>query len=250
MLYERHNFLNKNIEYLVSNEIIEYDIKSAGFNLIKKYKLLDESKVNYLESLGKKQRQVQIGLYQRNDVELKKNLNDKFIEIRKWFFEQNNIEDDDVLSIKKDAIVTLRRCLVTEFDNIQFIEKNVYTSYYYLNELEFYYNKDVIHVKGISDDLLELHGEYMLDFLHNFFLMNEISKKKKVIELIKDFSHYYKARKLEIGYYRELSKQSLFRLNESLFKNTLGIKDIGDVQSIDIGYNYIHYIIPLISILV
>jgi hypothetical protein len=195
MLYERHNFLNKNIEYLVSNEIIEYDIKSAGFNLIKKYKLLDESKVNYLESLGKKQRQVQIGLYQRNDVELKKNLNDKFIEIRKWFFEQNNIEDDDVLSIKKDAIVTLRRCLVTEFDNIQFIEKNVYTSYYYLNELEFYYNKDVIHVKGISDDLLELHGEYMLDFLHNFFLMRTaviwIAVKLLLREKIAEVRIYY-----------------------------------------------------------
>jgi len=31
-LFKKHFYLNKNIEYLISNEIIEYDIKSAGFN--------------------------------------------------------------------------------------------------------------------------------------------------------------------------------------------------------------------------
>ena len=65
MLYEKHNYLNKDIEYLISREIIEYDIKSAGFNLIKQYKLLDDAKILHLESLSKKQRQITIGLYQK-----------------------------------------------------------------------------------------------------------------------------------------------------------------------------------------
>jgi hypothetical protein len=250
-LYEKHLYLNKNIDYLISNEIVEYDIQSAGFNLLKKYKLVDENKIKHLESLDKKTRQVQIGLYIKYDKELGKKLNIKFVEIRKWFFEQNNLQDDEVLSIKKDAIMTLRRCLNTELDNIKFVEKNIYTSYYHINNKEFYYNKDVVHVKGIDDELLKLHEEYMLDFLYNFFKMNEISKKKKVIELIKDFSYYYKAKKLEIGYYRELSNQSLFRLNDVYYnKNVMGVHDIGDVNKLDIGYNYFNYIVPLISILI
>ena len=33
-------WLNPNIEYLFGDEIIDYDMKDAGFNLIKQYRLL------------------------------------------------------------------------------------------------------------------------------------------------------------------------------------------------------------------
>ena len=217
---------------------------------MKKYGLLDKQKINYLETLGKKQRQIQIGLYIRANKELGEKLNEKFEEVRRWFFESNNLSEEHILSIKKDAIITTKRCLVTQFDNIEFVEKNFYTSYYNLNNYEFYYNKNGVDVKGISDELLELHRDYMLDFLYNFFKMNEISSRKRVIELLKQFAYYYKARKLDIGYYRELNIQSLFRIREKLFGQQIGVKDIGDVNQIDIGYNYMNYIVPLISILV
>jgi len=251
LLFKKHFYLNKNIDYLISNEIIEYDIKLAGFNIIKKYNLLDSNKIKYLETLDRKQKQVQIGLYMRKDKELFKILNQKFIEVREWFFNNNNIKDDDVLSIKKDAIVVTKRCIVTELDNISFIEKNVYSSYYYLNDNEFYYNKNNIVVKGISDSTLECHKKYMLDFLHTFFKMNEISKRKRVIEFLKDFIDYYKRRKLCIEYYRELNTQSLFRLKNLKYnKEIIGVIDIAYVDEIDINYNFIHYLVPLISILI
>lgn len=250
LLYNKHNYLNKDVEYIISNEIIEYDIQSAGFNLMKKYKLLDEHKIKYLESLEKKQRQIQIGLYQREDRTLVKRLNEKFVEARKLFFQDNELQDNDILSIKKDAIVTTKRCFNTQFDNIVFSEKNIYTSYYYLNNYEFYYNHNGIDVKGISDDLLELHREYMLDFLYNFFRMNELSRRKQVIDLIKDFSYFYKEKQLDIEYYRELNTQSLFKINDRLFGEKVGIKNTKDKSTIDIGYNYMNYVVPLISILV
>lgn len=250
MLYQKHLYLNKNIHFLVSNEIIEYDIKSAGFNIIKKYKLLSDDKIRYLETLEKKQRQIQIGLYQREDKELIHKLNDKFIEVRKMFFEANELKDEDILSIKRDAIVTLKRCKHTEFDNIVFVEKNIYSSYYYLNNYEFYYNNDKVDVKGISDEMLKLHREYFLDFLYNFFKMNEISSRKKTIELINDFAYYYKEKKLHIGYYRELNSQSLFRIKEKLFGEQIGVKNISIIDMVDISYNYLNYVLPLVSILV
>ena len=249
-LYKKHSYLNKDVEYIIANEIIEYDIQSAGFNIMKKYKLLDDDKIRYLETLGKKQRQIQIGMYQRQDRTLVKKFNEKFMEVRKWFFENNNIEDDHILSVKKDAIITTKRCFELEFDNILFAEKNIYTSYYYLNNYEFYYNKDTIDVKGIGDDLLELHKEYMLDFLYNFFKMNEIADRKKVIELIKDFAYYYKNKELNIGYYRELNTQSLFKIHERLFGEKVGLQYTKEKNNIDISYNYMNYVVPLISILV
>jgi len=250
LLYNRHNYLNKDIEFLVSNEIVEYDIQSAGFNLLKHYKLVSPDKIEYLETLEKKERQIQIGLYQKADKQLAHMINEKFVEVRKWFFEQNELIDEDILSIKKDAIITFKRCLITELDNIKFIEKNVYTSYYYLNKIEFYSNSNVIHVKGINDDLLNLHIEYMLEFLHTFFKMNEVVKRKKLIEYLKEFSLYYKKKQLNIGYYRELNKQSLFRLNDSLFASPIGITNIGDVNQLNINYNYLNYVLPLINILI
>jgi hypothetical protein len=172
------------------------------------------------------------------------------VEVRKWFFENNDIKDEDILSIKKDAIMTTKRCFVTEFDNIIFAEKNIYTSYYYLNNYEFYYNRDKIDVKGIGDDLLELHQEYMLDFLFNFFRMNEISKRKSVIDLLKDFAYNYKKKELDVDYYRELNSQSLFKIHERLFGEKIGLKYTKEKDSLDISYNYMNYVVPLISILV
>lgn len=249
-LYTKHNYLNKDTHYIISNEIIEYDLQSAGFNLIKKFKLLDDQKIQYLETMGKKQRQIQIGLYQRKDKDFIKRLNDKFVEARKWFFEQNEIKEQDVLAIKKDAIVTTKRCLNTQWDNLEFVEKNIYSSYYYINDIEFYFNRDNIHVKGIGDDKLVLHDEYMLDFLYQYFLMNEVSKRRRIIEFIKEFSHYYKARQLEVGYYRELNRNSMFKSNEKLFGRDVLIEYLADKDLIDIDYNYIYYVLPLVSMLI
>ena len=110
-LYKRHNYTDKYNELLIGNEIYEYDIKSAGFNLIKRNKLIDDYKIKRLESLPKKVRQIQIGLMTRADKKLKDDLNNAFIDIRREFFEANRLEDDHILSIKKDAIFTFKPCL-------------------------------------------------------------------------------------------------------------------------------------------
>lgn len=249
-LYEKHNYLNKNISYIINQEIIEYDIQSAGFNLIKYFKLVTNDKIQYLESLPRQHRQIQIGLYQKEDRTLIRRLNDAFKAARKLFFEANHIEDDDVISIKKDAIIMGRRCNKEKFDNISFREKNEYSSYYYLNKYEFYFNAYGVDVKGINDKLLLLHRDYMLDFLYNFFKMNETSPRKSVIRMIKDFSFYYKEQKLPIDYYRQLDSNSLFMLKQKYRNEMVGVKFIDDITKIETGYNYMQYVVPLISILV
>lgn len=249
-LYEKHNYLNKDVEYLISNEIIEYDMRSAGFNIIKKFKLLDDTKINHLESLPKDRRQITIGLYQRNNKEFAETLNSKFVEMRKLFFEANNLNDDDVISIKKDAIITTKRCYNTIFDNVEFAEKHVYTSYYYISKFELYVGPTKIDLKGINDDKLKYHEDYMLDFLFKLFKLIETGSRKQIINNMIQFSNYYKRRELDIGYYRELNGDSLFRLNKTFNGDLVGVPHVNDVNLIDISFNYMKFIVPLIKLMI
>jgi hypothetical protein len=253
MLHKSHNYLNKNVSFLVNTTIIEYDLKSAGFNLIKEFKLVGERQLKILEELGKKERQIRIGLLQRNDKELGKKLNECFVEARRRFITSNNIKDDEILSIKKDAIFVTRFCDNTKIgDYLEFDVKSHYSSYYYLNKLELYYNgmTNTLDVKGISDDLLELHKDYFLDLLKTIFKMMESTDSNTVRHYLVKVCNYYKNRQLETGYYRTLSRDSLFIMESGGSKDRLiGLYESDEDEQLCIHYNYVNYLIPLINIL-
>ena len=249
LLYQKDNYLDKSITYLVSKEIFEYDISSAGFNLCRLYKLLSEDTLNRLECLPKHERHIQIGLLCRKDQNLNENLKKAFIDIRKWFFEANNLTDNDILSIKKDAIFVYKRCDNTVNENLVFNMKNHYTSYYRINKKELYVGNH-LDIKGISDEKLELHKEYMVSFLYNIFKAIEQSSRTYVIREIKSFADYYKAKELEFGYYRELNETSLFRCNYKFIGESLGLDVVDNLDMVNIAYNYMNYIVPLIEILI
>lgn len=248
-LYNRHGYLNKDIPFIISNEIIEYDMVSAGLNLTKKYGLLDPDTISHLERLPKAMRNVQMGLIQKKDREYTKNLQEAFVQGRKLFFEANDLNVDNVLSIKKDAIYTMKTCDVLEFDGLEFSPKNAYTSYYYLNGYEFYYNREGIDVKGIDDTKLELHSEYMLGAIYDYMYLQENNTRSRVIKYIRDLARHYKRKEMEIGYYRELNNESLFRLNIDVLDTEFGVEYTDDKNSILINYNFNNYIIPLTRIL-
>ena len=50
-LVEKDLYLNKSISYLKNVKITEYDMKTAGFNIIRELKLLNQEKINELESI-------------------------------------------------------------------------------------------------------------------------------------------------------------------------------------------------------
>lgn len=251
-LYERHNYTNKDIDFIISTEIIEYDMVSAGLNICKEFKLLPEQEIKELEELPKKLRVVRLGLLQKSHKELVKLMNEGFKEARRRFFEANGITDDEVISIKKDAVFVTKRCKEKQFGFIKFEEKNVYTSYYRLDSKEFYFNnKTGIDVKGISDDLLSHHNDYMLKFLHRFFYMNETSKRKNIIRYLNEFTYEYKTKQLPIGFYRELNRECAYRTFETIDGKAVGLTSVSkeDFKMVDISYNYFKYLVPMIQIL-
>ena len=258
-LWSRSLWRNKDIDYIFGARIIEYDMKSAGLSLIKQYKLLPNEIISKLEAMTKHARDVEIGLIQRRDKEFSNSLGNAFREGRKLFFLANNLNEDKLISIKKDAFFTLDTyCHELEFDNIKYVEKNKYSSYIYINKLEFYFNSFTknIDIKGLGqgeqhDEVIELHGDYMLDFLLKFVRSREInSSYRDTSYMLSSFIRDYKNKELPIGYYRHLDKDNSFLIWSEKLNEYLNVRETDEIEFVDIRPNYFDYLVPLVNIIV
>ena len=191
MNFKADNYLNKTIPYIISGTIVENDMKSAGISIWKKHKLVNDSTIEYLESINKYHRNVRMGLMKRDNKELSKDETQWLRYYRKEFIEANELTDDDILSVKRDAIFTLKRCLYNDFDGISFVEKNIYSSYYYIDKKEIYVGYDNIDIKGISDQALINHNDFICKELWRIFKMIETAPHTSVIKYVRDFADKY-----------------------------------------------------------
>ena len=227
----KSTWLNPNIEYLFNDDIIEYDIHDAGFSLIQQYQLLPPEKIKELERIPRGiQRHIQVGVLQRDDKEFSKRLTDKFTEVRALFMMMNQLKDDSIISVKKDAIYTIGKVKRTTFGKVKFMEKNHYSSYIRfpdITNLELYYGENGIDVKGMGDAAVNRHRLYMLEFLRKSIKsieQQDSSVKRKFMR----FFNQYKFDELDEEFYIEFN-------NVSRDQNKL--------------FNYANLLIPLLKII-
>ena len=248
-LWKNDSFINQNIPYLFNHEIIEYDMKDAGFSLTREFHLLDEKIIEKLDKYKKDKRKIELGKIQRDDKDYRDNLKKSFAYARKLFLESNELEDNDIISIKKDAIFVTKKCNEQSLGKyINFRPKNTYTSYIQLpKKMEFYYNFNSLDVKGMSDENLKLHENYLLKFIKSFFLKMETEDEETVIKFTRRFIDKYKKKELEVGYYRTFDYRSEIELTtdtEVVYKDYWEDKK----EDIDISYNYTNILLKLIQI--
>lgn len=248
-LWTHDSFINPNIPFVFNKEITEYDMKEAGFSLTKEFQLLDKDTIKKLEKYPKDQRKIRLGVIQREDEKYRENLKNAFKDARKVFFEINEIEDSDIISIKKDAILTMKRCKTTKLGEfIEFRPKHFYTSYIQLDKkLEFYYSPNELDVKGISDEMLDYHKEYMIKFIKQFFKKMETEEDVDVIEFTRRFIDKYKRRELEVGYYRSFDHNGYFIVPTEPDKIYTDYWE-DQKEDLDISYNFQNILLKLIRI--
>lgn len=221
-LYERSDYRSE-IPFLFNNYIREYDISKANINILYWKNVLSHDMYIELYNSPRDVRQYVIGNMQK-DSKVNEILMNGFIECRKMFLTENGLTELDILSIKKDAIFIINKIpKVTKFGNIEFMQKNVYTSYmsFFNKKLELYYSSskvtgngiEKIDVKGISEQKLIMHKDFMLDFLYYIFDMIENDSLENAIEGFRRFYNQYINKELNIGYYRNLNPESAFTIN-------------------------------------
>lgn len=218
-LIDKPQFLNRDIPFIVSNYIREYDMVKSNISILLRLGIIDQNQFDHYASLPKLDRQIAIGLLQK-DEKISNSIRDEMKRIRNQFIYENNLDESKVLSIKNDAFFLID-CIPnqTKFGNIEFALKNTYTSYYFLKGIELYYSyeqrtgNEVLDIKGISDYKKQLHQEYFIDFLKTLFCSAEVETVEETIDLLTSFYEMYIHKKLETNFYREFNNISQIRLN-------------------------------------
>lgn len=246
MIYDKYNY-SSNVSYLTNTFIYEYDISKANINILYSKGVITKELYDYLYTAPRKIRQERIGLIQRDDKSVVDILKNGIIEAKKNLFISNNIQDHEVLSIKNDAVFVINRRLNNNiFDIIEFKCKNYYTSFFKINNLEIYYlyesfsKKEDIEIKGIGDDNLIYHNDYMLQFIKDLLYTLQIDGVEIAIRMLKDFYMSYISFKLPVGYYRMFNSDSLFHFKPiGICKTGFASEMVSenDKCRLDISYN-------------
>lgn len=238
-------------ELYVVSHITEWDIKKAGPSILYWKGLITKKQYQWLLTLPSLERSIQVGLMQRKSKKINQELTEGFIEARRFFFESNHIEDEDVIAIKKDAIYLRNKYpICNTFGPVEFRPKNVYTTFLMLpdrSEVYYYYDimtsKELVEVKGISDTVLVLHESYMLDLIKAILCSGQTETVKDTIEFIREVGNQYLSRRMDIGYYREFNNRSLYKTNYIIANDVMYLKNPPsnldmNMKDLDISYNY------------
>ena len=235
----------------VSGRIVEYDIKSANITMLRKYNIIDENYYNFLASLPKQNREVEIGLLIKSDHKIYETIKNGIIKAKKELFSTNNIDINSIVRIANDAVYinSSNDLKFTKFDIVEFKQKSINNSFLKLDKLLIFFsciNDDLdIDIKGINKSLQLLHENYMITFLANIIYLIERVSIIDAIQALNDFYIKYINLKLDKGYYRELNENSLYKIKYSNFY----ISSIDNIEDIDINYN-LYLLRELYSILI
>lgn len=235
-------------DHIISEFIREYDISKANISVLREAGVLTEEQYQYYYSCDKLTRVIDIGVMMKNDKSISSTIKNGIMNAKRRFFEENSIENDDILEIRNDAVFILnKRPVNTTFGMVNFSLKNEYTSFYKIPKLKFFYFQDQrlgverISVTGINDDILvnkvfSQHKEYFLDFLLAIFDTAQNCSINDVIDMITSFYNKYLNRELDPGYYREFNSDSMFKFVD------MGITKIDSYKVEQISPSQLKYI--------
>lgn len=255
-LYNRTNYL-VNVPLMINANIVEYDISAANITMLFSYGLISEEEYFRYKNMEKKAREISIGKRGHDDdgklnqegIAIQKCINNGIIEAKKRLFEANDLKEESIVRIAKDAVyVNGQKVLYTSFDLNNngvltvFVPKNTYNIMINLNKSVTIFIKDNplddslnVTVVGINDNLVPLH-ECFLEFICNLVSNIQRSGKEFAFKQYNDFYEAYINMKLPINYYREFNANSGFRLKDA---RNFTIDNIPEKykDKLDINYN-------------
>jgi hypothetical protein len=226
----------KNVRWII-HEIFEYDIAKANISILKSNGIISPTEYNMYAEMPKLQRQIAIGNLQKNPA-FAKCISNGFERARRNIFEANNLDDDDIVSIRKDAFYVMKKLDVVDFGDIHFTLRNKFSIMLKCVGLDIYFFYNDItddmycEVKGISDDKLQYH-QALLSFIGAWLKMALTGSIDTAILDILQFMNKYEKYLVPIECYREFNNASMFRFGQFGCFDTIPT----DPTQLNINYN-------------
>lgn len=244
MLYKEKRYTIA-LPYIFNQYIREYDITKANINILFAKGVINEELYTKLYNADRMYRQVYIGKMIKSNERIQEVLNEGLIEYKQKFFEANDISDNNIVSIKNDAVFVLNTApTILNFDNITFVHKNTYTSFMKLGDLEIYYgadiNHEVIDIKGIKDNDLEMYHMDFLDIVINLFRHIQKNGAEIALRYITSVINSYVNFELPINTYRRFrsSNDYIFNTYVSSYSTHYLEDNMENKRSLDVSYNF------------
>ena len=246
-------YLNEDILYLKNRTIQEYDIIEGGYSVARNLNLLPAKFLKRIEGMTKHERHVEIGKYSKDNKEFTKELFEGFREFMLLFREYNDIDDDRILSVKKDSITLYNSPIKRlKFKHVVFSLRETSTSYMLLGKKEFFFNSktDGFFFKGLNDWVEA--KDNLIEEIKILMGFNEYKDKKFIFQYLQELRECYVKLELAHTYYRELNAIGDYRLKDRVGSNDVYFEYINDdqLEMLDISHNYENYLLPLIRIMV
>ena len=242
-LYNQTNYSN-GIDYF-SGYIIEYDLSKANINALLSRGIINQELYNNLYNADKRYREVYVGNMIKQNNNIYKEIQAGIKDAKRMFFETNHIQNEEILSIRNDAVFILsERPMEQSFGNYYFAKKNVFTLFFkFYSNKEFYYRfdqntqKDIIEIKGISDEKLNDHKDHFLKFMADIAYSVQRSTIEETLNRYNEFYNSYLYKVLDYHFYREFSQINKYRVTVGNKSYLMYSCNQESVNLLDINYN-------------
>ena len=211
-MFKKTLWMNPDMEYVIRQNIVEYDMQQASLNVARRFHLLPDEKIDILERMPKEKRTKEVGLMQRDDKALSDNIINGILQTRKEFIESNQLNDESIITLHSDALMFIQRHIIKDnINGVPFIHKHSWSSYIRYGRVEMFYTDNTIDYKGIPKQMLQQHTLGINQYLLTIFQLLE-DDDQKIFEYIRRFQRMYLQDKLPEYYYIPFGNTGKFKM--------------------------------------
>ena len=179
---------------IIKNSICEFDIKNAGVTILYQKGILTKKEYLYYINLDKNTRVIKTGNLLKDNPSYYKIQMDGFKEYMDKFILANKIKKYSVYEIAKDALWIIgRQPRILKFDNVLFVKKREFTSFFKYRKIIFYINSstNIIDIRGSNpkeDKFLNIIKDILIKYEFGIDLYDKLHSIRN--NLIDDSLYY------------------------------------------------------------
>ena len=179
---------------IIKNSICEFDIKNAGVTILYQKGILTKKEYLYYINLDKNTRVIKTGNLLKDNPSYYKIQMDGFKEYMDKFILANKIKKYSVYEIAKDALWIIgRQPKILKFDNVLFVKKREFTSFFKYRKIIFYVNSstNIIDIRGSNptdDKFLNIIKDILIKYEFGIDLYDKLHSIRN--NLIDDSLYY------------------------------------------------------------